>query len=168
MTRRGGVTDAVAIAPGLAALLQVQGAEATMCADPTAYHVQTGTYATDPEEEAERGETAQHRGVPTQFQHGNPDEAYQQALKEQTINIKDIEHERLQWANLADYGGDSHMVAAENRLDPEIEADVMLLAVRAYAQWDGTYGPNQRTRYSRRHAIGDTTNRERRQRGGAG
>ena len=89
---------------------------------------------------------------------------YMQALK---CNTTDARHDALQWANLEDYGGSPKLVSHHNRLSAGSDEELMLMALRAFAIWNGTHGPNQRT-YSRPEATGTAKNRMRRSPGGIG
>ena len=107
-------------------------------------------------------------GVPKGFNAAAPSEtdlAFWRDL--QQYNAAEIQSDRLRWADLTEYGGSTKLVSHHNRLTRGNDEDLMLMAVRAFAIWNGTHGPNQ-PKYCNPQALGNASNRGRRSGGGVG
>ena len=107
-------------------------------------------------------------GVPKGFNAAAPSEtdlAFWRDL--QQYNAAEIQSDRLRWADPTEYGGSTKLVSHHNRLTRGNDEDLMLMAVRAFAIWNGTHGPNQ-PKYCNPQALGNASNRGRRSGGGVG
>ena len=106
-------------------------------------------------------------GRPSGFNSRTPSSADIEYLKTIQFNTAEARSDALRWAKLDEYGGSRKLVSHHNRLSTGSDEELMMMALRAFAIWNGTHGPNQRT-YSRPDATGTAGNRSRRSPGGVG